>query len=173
VSALGTPFRGTEASGFDFNPQADRLRLIGSGGTNLRVSVGVGAVAVDGTLAYAPGDRAAGKTPRVSAVAYTNSIANTPTTITFDLDSGTDTLVRQEPPNEGLLHTVGGLGVDCGDAAGFDIVSPRPGVDDAFVICARILYRANLTTGRLTSIGEIRADVPRFLSLAVLPVSTP
>lgn len=171
VSTLGTPFRGTEASGFDFNPQADRLRLIGPNGSNLRVSVGVGAVAVDGTLAYASTDPAAGRKPRVTAVAYTNSFANAPTTITFGLDTDAGTLVRHEPPNDGLLHTVGALGVTCGEAAGFDIVSPRPGVDVAFVVCGKILYRANLDTGRLTVIGEIRADVPRFLSLAVLPGS--
>lgn len=169
VSTLGTPFRGTEVSGFDFNPQADRLRLIGPGGRNLRVSVDVGAVAVDRTLAYARGDPAEGATPRVTAVAYTNSFANAPTTITFDLDSATNTLVRQDPPNDGVLHTVGALGVECGDVAGFDIVSPKPGIDDAFVVCGLTLYRANLVTGRLTSIGLIGANVERLLSLAALP----
>lgn len=172
TSTLATPSAATTASGFDFNPQADRLRLIGTDGSNLRVSVGVGAVATDGKLAYAPGDRAAGKSPRVTAVAYTNSFANAPTTITFDLDTEADTLVRQEPPNEGILHTVGPLGVDCGDATGFDIVSPSPGVDDAFVICGRTLYRANLATGRLSVIGEVQAAVPHLFSLAVLPSGT-
>lgn len=172
ASTVATPVGATSTSGFDFNPQADRLRLIGTDGSNLRVSVGVGAVATDGKLAYAPGDRAAGKLPRVTAVAYTNSFANAPTTITFDLDTEADTLVRQEPPNDGILHTVGPLGVDCGDATGFDIVSPSPGTDDAFVVCGRTLYRADLTSGRLTVIGEVQADVPHLFSLAVLPPGT-
>ncbi len=48
---------------FDFNPVADRLRLMGSDGTSLRVNVDDGKVAVDGSHKFKDGDANAGKTP--------------------------------------------------------------------------------------------------------------
>jgi hypothetical protein len=42
----------------DFNPAADRLRIIGSDGTNLRANVDDGKVTKDGSLKYAEGDAA-------------------------------------------------------------------------------------------------------------------
>ena len=57
----------------DFNPVADRLRVITSDGTNLRVNVDDGKATVDGALKFKEGDAQAGKTPKVVAGAYTNS----------------------------------------------------------------------------------------------------
>src|SRR5436190_21286651 len=62
----------------DFNPVADRMRLMGSDGTSLRVNVDDGKVTVDGSHKYKDGD--AGKTPRVVAGAYTNSRKGTQAT---------------------------------------------------------------------------------------------
>ncbi len=168
VSSLSKAVRGGEASGLDFNPQADRLRLVGAVGQNLRIQVIVGAVAVDGQLAFAADDPNAGKRPRISAVAYTNAFANAPTTAMFDIDFALDVLVRQDPPNDGLLRTVGPLGVDCGEASGFDIASPEPGVDDALAICGQTLYRIDLATGAAAAIAVIGGEVQRYLGLAVL-----
>jgi hypothetical protein len=172
VVKLKMPFGGGEASGFDFNPQADRLRIVGPSGQNLRVSLPVGAVAMDGKLAFGAGDPQAGRTPAVTAVAYTNAYDKAPTTVMFDIDAGADVLLRQDPPNDGVLQTVGPLGVDCGAAAGFDIVSPRAGVDEGYAVCGTTLYRVNLESGRLSAVGPIGAPVARYLSLAVLPSVT-
>ncbi|MGB3767274.1 MAG: DUF4394 domain-containing protein, partial [Phormidesmis sp.] len=73
---VGASFEGTNVSGFDFNPAADRLRLVGDNDQDFRINVETGAVIVDGTLAYADGDINAGENPRVTAAAYTNAIAS-------------------------------------------------------------------------------------------------
>jgi hypothetical protein len=169
VSKLGSPFGGGPASAFDFNPQADRLRVIGPAGQNLRINVQLGAVAIDGTLNYAADDNHAGKRPRVSATAYTNAVPRARSTTMFNLDYGLDVLVRQEPPNDGVLTTVGPLGVDCGEAAGFDIATDADGTDHAFAICSKTLYRVDLESGAARALGAIDATESRFLGLAVLP----
>ncbi|WP_163831669.1 DUF4394 domain-containing protein, partial [Proteus mirabilis] len=56
----------------DFNPVADRLRVIGSDGTNLRANVDDGKVTKDGGLKFAETDGMKGKIPKVVAGAYTN-----------------------------------------------------------------------------------------------------
>ena len=61
----------------DFNPVADRLRVIGSDGTSLRVNVDDGKVIKDGSLKYADTDANKGKTPKIMAGAYTNSVKGT------------------------------------------------------------------------------------------------
>jgi len=54
--------------GFDFNPTVDRIRVVTDTGQNLRVHPDTGAVAATDTpLAYAAGDRSAGKRPQVAA----------------------------------------------------------------------------------------------------------
>ena len=58
----------------DFNPVADRLRVMGSDGTSLRVNVDDGKVTVDGSHKYKEGDANAGKTPKVVAGAYTQFV---------------------------------------------------------------------------------------------------
>jgi hypothetical protein len=70
VSTLTIPFDGDMRSGVDWNPQADRLRLVSRDGQNLRVNVDLGATAVDGALRYRDGDPGAGTRPRVTAAAY-------------------------------------------------------------------------------------------------------
>lgn len=173
VSRLASPFDRTVASGFDFNPQSDRLRLIAATGQNLRVNVDIGAVAIDGALAYASDDDHAGKRPQVSATGYTNSVARARTTETFDIDHALDLLVKQDPPNEGLLETVGALGIDCDEAAGFDIATDSRGLDHAFLVCDAILYRLDLRSGATREIGPVAGGAGRFIGLAVLPITVP
>jgi len=169
VSRLSSAFRGATASGFDFNPQSDRLRLVAETGQNLRVNVEVGAVAIDGVLTYASDDVHAGARPAVVAAGYTRSVHKTSSTVTFVIDHGFDTLVRQEPPNDGTLTTVGALGVDCGPATGFDIVMDARGVEHAFLICSTELYGVDIRTGKASSIGKVESPATQFIGLAVLP----
>ncbi len=61
----------------DFNPAADRLRVMGSDGTNLRVNVDDGKTTVDGKLKFAETDMHKGEAPMIVAGAYTNSVKGT------------------------------------------------------------------------------------------------
>jgi hypothetical protein len=155
VSSLTVPFEGGARSGIDFNPQADRLRLISADGQNLRVNVDIGATAVDGSVAYAPGDANAGRRPAVAASAYTNSLPNAATTKLFDIDAAQDVLALQDPPNDGILVTIGRLGVDFGPLAGFEIVTDASGQDRAFAASGSTLYAVDLATGAATPLGTI------------------
>ncbi|NHC45139.1 DUF4394 domain-containing protein [Motilibacter aurantiacus] len=119
-TSAGAPVRPTgENVDIDFNPAADRLRIVSDSGQNLRVDVSTGATTVDTPLRYATGAGA----PRVIAAAYTNSDTDPATgTTLYDLDSATDTLHTQAPPNDGVLNAVGGaLGAPFWAQSGFDI----------------------------------------------------
>jgi hypothetical protein len=153
VSKLSVPFDGGRISGVDFNPVPDRLRVIGGNDQSFRINVDNGVVIVDGSLN--PGD------PNVTAVAYTNA-DNDPATGTtlYDIDYVSDTLLIQNPPNNGTLVPVGSLGVDIDALAGFDIFTSN-GVNTAFAALTPAsttganLYTINLTTGAATSVGAI------------------
>jgi len=168
VTAIGsTSFAPSLAGarfGFDFNPTVDRIRVTSDARQNLRLHPDTGAAAaVDGQLSYAAGDAGAGSTPRIVASAYTNSVAGATTTQLFDLDSGRDALVLQNPPNNGTLVTVGALGIDIGDDADFDISA----ADGAAYLAAQVgqgassqLYTVNLGTGATTLVGRIGGGSP-------------
>jgi Domain of unknown function (DUF4394) len=171
VSSMTVPFEGGAKSGIDFNPQADRLRLVSSGGQNLRVNVDLGATAVDPPVAYAPTDVNAGKRPAIAASAYTNSRPGAATTKLFNIDSAEDVLVLQDPPNDGVLTTVGRLGVDFAPAAGFEIVTEPTGEDRAYAVSGGTLYAIDLSTGAATRLGTIGAgDV---IAVALTSTGTP
>jgi hypothetical protein len=164
LTAVGAPLpAGNNGTFIDFNPTVDRIRLIGFDNTNFRVNPDTGAIAsTDGNLAYAPGDANAGDTPLIRGVGYTNSFAGATATTLYDIDVSNDVLVRQDPPNDGVLNTVGPLGVDLnaglfGTFNGFDI-SGATGTayltDGAFSGPSN-LYTVNLATGAATSLGAI------------------
>ena len=168
VCTLTTSFDGALHSGVDFNPQSDRLRLVARNGQNLRIHADLGATATDGTLVYAATDRNAGTKPTITAVAYTNSIPSTPVTKTFDIDSNLDVLVLQEPPNDGVLATVGPLGIDFGPMGGFDILTDGSGGDHAFAASGSTLYTIDLGTGAATTLGTIGDGSFNFVGLAAV-----
>jgi hypothetical protein len=137
----------------DFNPVADRMRLMGSDGTSLRVNVDDGKVTVDGSHKYKDGD--AGKTPRVVAGAYTNSWKGTQATTLYNIDAATGALVTQAPPNDGILNTVGSLGMAISGPVAFNIVASQPDKNDAWLATGGSLYSVDLKTGKATMAGKI------------------
>jgi hypothetical protein len=139
----------------DFNPVADRMRLMGSDGTSLRVNVDDGKVTVDGSHKYKDGDASAGKTPRVVAGAYTNSWKGTQATALYNIDAGTGALVTQAPPNDGVLNTVGSLGMAISGPVAFNIVASQPDKNDAWLATGGSLYSVDLKTGKATMAGKI------------------
>jgi Domain of unknown function (DUF4394) len=146
--------------GFDFNPAADALRIVGDNGQNLRVlpsdrAAGVaGTTFVDGTLNVG-GATATG----VTAAAYTNNVAApVGATTLYDLDTRRDVLVKQDPPNTGALVTVGSLRFPAGSVAGFDIVTTN-GMDAGYAALTvaglpyTLLAEVDLSTGQAKIAG--------------------
>jgi hypothetical protein len=159
VAPLSVALNGT-SFGVDFNPVPDRLRVVSNTGQNLRINVNDGVTIVDGPLN--PG------TPNVTAAAYTNNFNGATTTTLFVIDTNTDTLFIQNPPNNGTLVSVGPLGVNATDTNGFDIDS---GENIAYAVLTvgsnTALYTINLTTGAATSLGSVGSGATSLRGLAV------
>lgn len=154
-----TTLSGTEF-GFDFNPVVDRIRVVSDNGQNLRLNPNNGAIAaIDGTLTYTSTDTNAGQNPIVVASAYTNNFPGPPSTTLFNIDSNRDVLVTQNPPNSGTLNTVGALGVNVENTAGFDIVGANTAFAALTVGGTTGLYTINLGTGAATLVGPISGNV--------------
>lgn len=152
----------------DFNPAADRLRIMGSDGTSLRANVDTGEVATDGSHAFSSGDENAGTTPNVVAGAYTNSVVDPSSTQLFDIDASSGALLLQDPPNDGVLNTVGAIAVEAGTYA-FDIYSSADGKNAAYLMADDALYTIDLASGAVMEVGMIAgADMP-VRDIAVLP----
>jgi hypothetical protein len=154
-SKLSEPWKAGGATTFDFNPAADRLRLMNSQGTSLRINVDDGKVVVDGSHKFKDGDANAGKTPRIVAGAYTNSFKGTKATTLYNIDAATGSLVTQAPPNDGILNTVGSLGIGLSGAVAFNIVSSGPDQNEAWLVNNGALYSVDLKTGKATMSGKI------------------
>ena len=120
--ANGTPvmLNGT-IFGVDFNPVADRLRVVSETGQNLRINVAPGEMngvtVVDGQLNIT----GSALSPFVTAGAYTNSYPGASATTLFDIDSQSNLLYTQAPPNDGSLAQPKNLNLDVDSNIGFDI----------------------------------------------------
>lgn len=172
ATAIGATFTralGSNEVGVDFNPVPDRVRVVTSTEQNLRLNPNTGAVAaVDTPLAYAMGDVNFGNDPRVLAAAYTRNFAGTTSTTLYVLDATLDALVRQggengtPSPNGGQLATIGALGIDTNERAGFDI-SPQGGALASLTAApgtASTLTQINLVSGVATALGTIGGGEP-------------
>jgi len=164
VSQLTMNLDGT-LFGVDFNPAADRLRIVSNTGQNLRHNVNAGGVTlVDGVLNYTPGTPALG----IAGAAYANNdlVADTGTTL-FDIDTTLDQVALQSPPNSGSLVATGKLTVDADTFVGFDIYTKlKQGVAVDNTAFASLVvggktgfYRVNLLTGKAALIGTLRDDL--------------
>ncbi|MER5217875.1 DUF4394 domain-containing protein [Streptomyces sp. NPDC002838] len=129
VSQLTIPLYGTNF-GVDFNPAANRLRVISDNGQNLRHNIddktpGASPAAghtVEDSILSTPGVENVSR--GVTAAAYTNNDLNGDTATTlFDINTTTDQVVIQSPANNGALAPTGKLGVNAGPNVGFDIYS--------------------------------------------------
>lgn len=159
ATAVGTGFApgltGT-AFGVDVNPVPDALRITSEANQNYRIAFATGnhgAASPDGALN--PGD------PSIVASAYTNSAltATRPATTTlYGIDSATDQIVTQNPPNAGTLVDGKPLGIDVGNDTQFDIAG---GANLGFLATTKAgdagarLYRVDITTGKATELGPI------------------
>ncbi len=154
-STLSEKLPSYEGAIVDFNPVADRLRLMGADGTNHRVNVDDGMVTVDGALAYEAGDMHEGETPAIVAAAYTNSLGKPEATKMFDIDATIVALIQQVAPNDGTLKAIGKLGVDGGSSYAFDLASTADWQNTAYLVIDNILHTVDLETGAAESWGAI------------------
>jgi hypothetical protein len=152
----------------DFNPAADRLRVMGNDGTNLRVNVDDGKVTKDGDHKYADGDMHKGEKPNIVAGAYTNSYKGTKETVLFNIDGTIGGLIRQAPPNDGVLAAVGKLGIKA-DRAAFDILSDGKGGNSAWLMAGDTLYSVDLATGKALPAMKIEGVSGAVMDIAILP----
>lgn len=151
----------------DFNPVADRLRIIGSDGMNLRANVDDGKVTRDGNLKFAGTDSMKDKTPTVIAGAYTNAVKGAKETALYDIDAS-GAVLKQVPPNDGVLNTVGMLGM-AGKGAAFDIVTAADGTNAAWLMAGDTLYKVDLATGKGMAAARIEGVKGTVRDIAILP----
>ncbi len=154
-SKLSEKFKPDVTHIVDFNPVVDRIRLMNAEGANLRVSADEGKWFGDQSHKYKEGDVNAGKRPKVVAAAYTNSWKGTKMTTLYDIDAATGALVTQAPPNDGVLNTVGPLGIKLDGPVAFNIVSQGEDKNDGWLVTGGALYSVDLKTGKASMVGKI------------------
>ena len=173
VNALTAPLSGA-SFGVDFNPAADRLRIVSDTGQNLRHDVKTGGMTVvDAPLTVASG---ANVVPAVgiAGAAYTNNdLAADSATSLFVLDVAANRVALQSPPNGvpgGAAPNVvptGNLKIDGEGPAGFDVytrLERGAPVDNLGFASFRVngtpaFYRMNFLTGEAIFIGVLGDEV--------------
>ncbi len=154
VARLSETFESGGRAVVDFNPAADRLRVMGLSGTSLRVNVETGQAIRDGSLKYANADLA-GATPRITAGAYTNSVAGTTATMLLTLDTLLGNLNVQNPPNDGVQAPRARVSQGLPAGTAFDILADGQGGNTGFLLAGGALHRLNLESGEVTTLGPV------------------
>jgi hypothetical protein len=171
--AVGAAIRlelGTGSIGFDFNPVADRIRVVGANRNNYRLNPNnptTGVLgATDAQLTYITGTN----TPSIGAVAYTNSFmgaGSSTTTTLYNYDEALNQLNTQNTAagtaTDGQLTAVGTSGITVSASSpnvDLDIYSTGVGTNSAYMVANTTtantsLYNVNLTTGAATLVGAI------------------
>jgi hypothetical protein len=156
VATLSIPLeRGS--IGFDFNPVADRIRIVSSTGQNLRVNPVDGVAIADGRINPSG--------INVNAAAYDNNFAGATTTNLYTSgvnSSNISSLYLQNPPNAGTLLAINSLGnnIEHLDIGG--TTNMAYGLAGQF---NSMIYSINLTTGAQTQLRELRGQL--FTGFAV------
>ena len=168
VASLNKQLPGSAQAVVDFNPVADKLRLLAADGTSFRVNVETGEVVVDGSVAYAAEGPYAGKSAQVVAGAYSNAYAGTKATALYNVDLASSSLMQQNPPNDGIQQVVGKI-ADGLKAAALDIHSDGKGGNTAYLLTGTTLHSLDLATGKPTTLGEVAGLPGTVIDIAVLP----
>jgi hypothetical protein len=199
VAADGTtpvPMTGT-GFGVDFNPVADRLRIVNDAGQNFRINPNTGAF-IDGDLGGSPGSvpglnmdgTIGGAAVAADAAAYTNNLVGVGSTTLYTLSAAADTLYIQNPPNGGtatlpIVVTVNGSPLDFTAANGFDIApnaffsltenGPSGGNGHAVLTVGGTtsLYTIHLTNGTASPVGPIGTGAISIQGFALNAVRIP
>ncbi|MEO7174394.1 MAG: DUF4394 domain-containing protein [Saprospiraceae bacterium] len=167
--------------GMDFNPVVDRIRVVSITGQNYRLHPVTGAIAfTDLSLKYAAGDVHANDVPRIACAAYAKNYNTTSGTTLYDYDLDLNILATQNPPNDGVLNTIGSTGLIANNndpTIDLDIYTAFPGADDkGFLVVNTVnsnfdhFYRIDLVTATSTDIGSVGNGIA-ILNIAVKPDS--
>lgn len=159
--------------GFDFNPAADRIRVVSDSGQNLRLHPDTGALA-----ASDPPVRLPDAAVRLGGAGYTYNKKDDKLTTNFAIDLARGDLLVQGSregvtpvvsPNTGALTRVGSMGTGPLDDAAFDIAD----LNNAAYVAARTagrtqLHVIDLESGRATRIGTV-GDGRALWGMAIVP----
>jgi hypothetical protein len=158
---------------FDFNPAADRLRIISNTGQNLRVvpdgimGTAAGTTFVDGSINPSGA--------MLTGAAYDNN-DNDPATGTrlFVLDASTDLLYKVDPPNAGTLTDAMRVKLKLEGDGGFDI-APRNAMVTTDIALAlyevnkkATLFQIDPATGNTRILAKYRKELS-YTALAISP----
>lgn len=164
VTPLFTPLTslGGTVSGFDFNPAADRMRIVVGGVNNFRMvpdgisGTPAGTVVVDGAFGVPSG-------VSLLDVGYTNPGGGSTTTL---YSVGSNGILYTHPavgaPQFNTLAAVGSIGFTPGADIGFNIDSSGTG----YLVNGSNFYTVNLATGSATLVGALGQSLT---SIAVVP----
>ncbi|SBS32209.1 hypothetical protein MAQ5080_02187 [Marinomonas aquimarina] len=176
--------------GFDFNPAADKLRVVGDRNKNLRLDPDSGAkvdfdkersgVQTDPDLAFAVNDSYRDEFPDIVAAAYTYNANDSKLTTNYAIDRRKGMLLMQGTkegvspsvsPNLGVLYSVGALGTGPLKDASLDISDLS---NTALAALLPVngqqthLFKLDLETGQAISIGVL-GDGAHVTGLAIEP----
>jgi hypothetical protein len=188
-NAVDLPDPATVGYGMDFNPTVDRLRIVAGNGLNCRVNPNNG-LPIDGNAGVSginpDGNINGTGVTGVDGTAYTNSypqVLMTGPVTQYTIDSATNSLYIQNPPNAGtqstpVAITLDGNPLDIASATGFDIPAPvsvasanTPAAGEGWLAASVSgttgLYRLNLTTGAATLAGQIGTGTTPLAGLVV------
>ncbi|WP_375434528.1 DUF4394 domain-containing protein [uncultured Hymenobacter sp.] len=183
TTAFGSAIRlelGGGSIGFDFNPVADRIRVVGANRNNYRLNPTNAAAVLaftDAPVAYTTGTN----TPSIGAVAYTNSFSGTTATTLYNYDEALNQLNTQNTAagtaTDGQLTAVGTSGITVNATApnvDLDIFSTVAGTNTAYMVANTgtspntSLYTVDLTTGAATLVGPIGNGIAaRDITIAI------
>jgi hypothetical protein len=180
ATPVGPEFGSTPAGntyGIDFNPSADRIRVVNDLDANFRVNPNNGALAVKDTNLNPAGHKVAGVAyDRVDQV-IPPVVSNNTTAYAIDTSASSlvtigDVNASPKSPNEGVLANPKPLGVTVAPntPVGFDI--DRAGAAYASIVggSGPGLYSVNLATGAAALIGALPVALN---GLAIVPSAQP
>jgi hypothetical protein len=185
ASQVGTgqfsPSLASQAVGFDFDPVADRIRIVSSsGGQNLRLDPTTGLATADSPAVFDAADPNAAFTPTIAALAYTNNVPGATGTTLFGYDYNQDSLVRvgsvdgvPNPAASGAVATIGRSGVSSQPAVNLGMDIGTDGTAWALIRVSGGVAQINvvdLTTGLTSLVGDVGAgaNIYRDITLPAL-----
>jgi len=154
--------------GFDFNPMADRLRIISNTGQSLRINVETGFTIIDGSINPQPAS--------ITSAAYDDNDTD-PATATelYVLDMQSKKFFEVDPPNDGKLIEEGPTKLDLKGEGGLDIAPRRSGVTTDIGLgiyqldSKSTLFRIDVDNGETKLLVKYRSDL-LYTGLAISPL---
>jgi hypothetical protein len=95
--------------------------------------------------------------------------AGTKETTLYDIDAAQGTLLKQAPPNDGVVSTLGKLGVKVDGPIAFDVWSDGKGANVGWLLAGGALHTVDLASGAAKPIGKIAGLSGTISDIAILP----